>query len=128
MDAPAHLRLRSKLGFGLGAMPEAAAQIAFNTWSFLFYNSVLGLSGTLCGLAATCAIVLEAVADPTIGAISDRFRSRLGRRHPFMYAAPLPFVLAMYCLYSPPASLHGFSLFAWLTVLYKTSSPPRRTF
>jgi Na+/melibiose symporter-like transporter len=116
MEDSARLGLRTKLGFGLGAMPEAAAQIAFNTWSFLFYNSVLGLSGTLCGLAATCAIVLEAVADPTIGAISDRFRSRLGRRHPFMYAAPLPFVVAMYCLYSPPASLHGFSLFVWLTV------------
>ncbi|HVW26864.1 MAG TPA: MFS transporter [Polyangiaceae bacterium] len=116
MDAPDRLRLRTKLGFGIGAMPEAAAQIAFNTWSFVFYNSVLGLSGTLCGLAATCAIVLEAVADPAIGAFSDRFRSGLGRRHPFMFAAPLPFVIALYCLYSPPAALHGFSLFAWLTV------------
>src|SRR6476620_5345622 len=110
------LPLRTKLGFGLGAMPEAAAQIAFNTWSFLFYNSVLGLSGTLCGLAATCAIVLDAIADPFIGGLSDGFRSRLGRRHPFMYAAPLPFVIALFCLYSPLASLHGFSLFAWLTV------------
>jgi len=116
MSAAAPLRLRTKLGFGLGAMPEAAAQIAFNTWIFVFYNSVLGLSGKLCGLAATCAIVLEALADPTIGAISDRLRSRLGRRHPFFYAAPLPFVVALYCLYSPPASLHGFGLFAWLTV------------
>jgi Na+/melibiose symporter-like transporter len=96
-------------------MPEAAAQIAFNTWSFLFYNSVLGLSGTLCGLAATCAIILDAFADPFIGAFSDGLRSRLGRRHPFMYAAPLPFLIAFYCLYSPPASLHGFGLFAWLT-------------
>jgi Na+/melibiose symporter-like transporter len=116
MAAPARLRLSTKLGFGLGAMTEAAAQVAFNAWNFLFYNSVLGLSGTLCGLAATCAIILEAVADPAIGALSDGFRSRFGRRHPFMYMAPLPFVLAMYCLYSPPASLHGFSLFVWLTV------------
>jgi Na+/melibiose symporter-like transporter len=116
MSSSERLRLRTKLGFGLGAMPEASAQIAFNTWSFLYYNSVLGLSGTLCGLAATCALILDAIADPMIGAFSDRLRSRLGRRHPFMYAAPLPFVVAFYCLFSPPASLHGLSLFAWLTV------------
>jgi len=116
MKNPARLGLGTKLAFGVGAMPEAAAQIAFNTWSFLFYNSVLGLSGTLCGLAATCAIVLDAIVDPVIGTFSDGFRSRLGRRHPFMYVAPLPFVLAFYCLYSPPSSLHGLSLFAWLTV------------
>src|SRR5207248_774929 len=88
----------------------------FNTWNFLFYNNVLGLSGTLCGLAATIALVIDALLDPVIGSLSDRLRSPLGRRHPFMYAAPLPFALSFYCLYSPPASLHGMSLFAWLTL------------
>ena len=36
------LPMKTKLGFGVGAIAETAVLIAFNTWNFLFYNSVLG--------------------------------------------------------------------------------------
>jgi len=107
--------MRVKLGFGVGAGAEAAIGIAFNTWNFLFYNNVLGLSGTLCGLAVTIALILDALSDPMVGSISDRVRSKLGRRHPFLYAAPLPLALAFYLLYCPPQGLSGVPLFLWFT-------------
>jgi len=110
------LRMRTKLAFGVGAAAEAAITIAFNTWNFLFYNHVLGLSGTLCGLAVTISLVLDAVADPVVGFLSDRWRSKLGRRHPFLYVAPLPLAASFYCIYSPPSSLHGVPLFLWMTL------------
>ena len=109
------LPMRVKLGFGVGAAAEAAIGIAFNTWNFLFYNNVLGLSGTLCGLAVTVALVIDAVSDPVVGSLSDRLRSKLGRRHPFLYAAPVPLALAFYALYSPPQALTGIPLFLWFT-------------
>lgn len=109
------LRMGTKLSFGIGSAAEAAILVAFNSFNFLFYNNVLGLSGTLCGLAVTVALVVDAVADPVVGALSDRTRSRLGRRHPFLYAAPVPLALAFYFLYTPPASLTGLGLFAWFT-------------
>lgn len=107
--------MRVKLGFGVGAAAEAAIGIAFNTWNFLFYNNVLGLSGTLCGLAVTIALILDAISDPVVGSLSDRLRSKLGRRHPFLYAAPLPLALSFYLLYSPPEGLRDFGLFVWFT-------------
>jgi Na+/melibiose symporter-like transporter len=107
--------MRVKLGFGVGAAAEAAIGIAFNTWNFLFYNNVLGLSGTLCGLAVTIALILDAVSDPVIGSLSDRLRSRLGRRHPFLFAAALPLALAFFLLYCPPVGLSGIPLFLWFT-------------
>ncbi|MFI5308693.1 MAG: MFS transporter, partial [Polyangiales bacterium] len=110
------LRIRTKLAFGVGAAAEAAITIAFNTWNFLFYNHVLGLSGTLCGLAVTISLFLDAVADPVVGFISDRWRSKLGRRHPFLYAAPLPLAASFYCIYVPPAGLHDIPLFLWMTL------------
>lgn len=116
MSRIARVALRTKLAFGVGGASESALNIAFNTFNLLFYNNVLGLSGTLCGLAVTIATVLDAVADPVMGSISDRFRSRLGRRHPFLYASVLPMALSFYCIYSPPAALRGFPLFLWFTV------------
>jgi Na+/melibiose symporter-like transporter len=107
--------MRTKLAFGVGAAAEAGCYIAFNTFNFLFYNQVLGLSGTLCGLAVTIALVLDAINDPVIGFMSDRWKSKLGRRHPFLYAAPIPVAISFYCIYSPPSGLTDFSLFLWFT-------------
>jgi Na+/melibiose symporter-like transporter len=114
----------TKLAFGIGAAAEAAVTIGFNTWNFLFYNNVLGLSGKLCGLAVTLSLVLDAIADPVIGFVSDRWHSPRGRRHPFLYAAAVPLALSFYCIYSPPAGLKDWALFGWFTlftVLFRQS-------
>jgi glycoside/pentoside/hexuronide:cation symporter, GPH family len=110
------LRMGTKLSYGVGSVGEIAIYIAFNTWNFLFYNQVLGLSGTLAGLAVTLSLVIDAVCDPIVGSISDRVRGKLGRRHPFLYAAPIPLALTFYLLYAPPAGLSGFPLFLWFTL------------
>jgi len=105
---------------------------AFNAFNFFFYNQVVGLSGTLCGLAVTIALVFDAVSDPFVGSLSDRWRSRLGRRHPFMLAAPLPVFLCFFGIYSPPAGwseavwlgIEGVPVFLWFTaftIAFRTS-------
>jgi len=60
-------------------------------------------------------LVFDGISDPIVGAFSDNFHSKLGRRHPFMYASAIPFGLAFYFLFSPPESFSGVSLFLWLT-------------
>ena len=95
------LRTRTKLAYGIGATAESGISMAFNSFNFLFYTTVLGLSGTLAGLAVTIALAFDAISDPLIGGISDRWRSPLGRRHPFLYAAPLPMGLFFIAINSP---------------------------
>ena len=56
-----------------------------------FYNQVMGVPAQLVALAALIALIFDACIDPLIGQLSDNTRSRWGRRHPFMYAAALPF-------------------------------------
>jgi len=41
------------------------------------------------------ALVIDALADPLVGSLSDGFRSRFGRRHPFMYASVIPLGVAI---------------------------------
>ncbi len=116
-DAPGGglLPTRTKLAFGLGAAAEAAVGIGFIAFNLFFYNNVLGVPATLCGLAVMIALIFDAVSDPLIGAISDRWTSKRGRRHPFLYASAVPLGVSFVAIYAPPSSLGTNGLFAWLT-------------
>lgn len=105
-----------KLYQGVGALPGSHKDFAFNVCLLLFYSQVLGLPATWVSIALAIALVADAVTDPLVGSFSDSFRSRLGRRHPLMYVAALPLGMAMYALFSPPASVAASSgaLLAWL--------------
>lgn len=116
MSEPIRLvSIRTKFAFGVGAAGESATNWIFTALTFFFYNQILGLSGTLTALAVTIAIFSDAITDPLMGSISDRLRSRWGRRHPFMFAAPAPLVLTIYALFNPPVGLDTAALFVWFT-------------
>ena len=108
--------MRTKLSFGIGASGEAGTLWMFNALTFFFYNQVLGLPPDLAGYAVAIAIVFDAITDPVMGSVSDRFRSKYGRRHPFMFAAPGPILIALFFIFNPPDSVNtDFQLFAWYT-------------
>jgi Na+/melibiose symporter-like transporter len=114
-SAPPLLR-RHKLAYGVGQIAEGLKTGAFETFLLFYYNQVLGLPGTLAGAALMIALVFDAVTDPLAGSLSDATRSRWGRRHPWMVASALPLGLATFAVFSPPAGLGAWGLFAWLTV------------
>lgn len=108
------ISLRTKLLFAAGTAQEATVT-AGGIVTIIYYNQVLGLSPSLCGLAFMVAMIFDAVSDPLIGAISDNFKSRFGRRHPFMFFSAIPLALGFYLLYQPLAGLSETGLFIWLT-------------
>src|ERR1700755_3551653 len=89
-------KLGTKVVYGLGSIAFGIKDGGFQVFLLFFYNQVLGLPATLVGLAAAIAIVADAVIDPIIGQASDNWRSRIGRRHPFMYAAAIPVAVLFY--------------------------------
>ena len=103
-----------KLGYGVGQLSDGIKQSSFSTFLFFYYNQVLGLSGSLAGGAALIALMVDAFTDPMVGRWSDDFRSRWGRRHPFMLAGALSFGFAIIALFTPPAGLESHALFAWM--------------
>ena len=106
----------TRFAFGLGQVAEGLKNFGFSLFVLFYYNSVLGLSGSLCGVAIGIAMIFDAVSDPFMGSISDNHRSKWGRRHPFMVAAAVPLAVFFFCLFSPPAGLESTGLFLWLTV------------
>lgn len=112
------LTRRLKLSFALGSTAEAISFQATSMFLLLYYNQVLGLSPGLVGLALSTGLLLNAVFEPLVGSWSDRVRTRLGRRHPFLFASAAPIALCFYALYMPPAGLGDTGLLIWLGVFW----------
>ncbi len=116
-DSVPPLGFGTKLAYGVGQVAEGLKNTAMATFVLFYYNQVLGLPGTLAGLALGLALLFDAVTDPLAGSLSDNLVSRHGRRHPFMYASALPLAITFFLLFCPPVSQLGpWGLFAWLLV------------
>jgi len=107
----------TKIAYGFGAVAYGVKNNGFDYFLLIFYSQILGVDASLVGLALLIALVFDAFSDPIVGYLSDSTPGRLGRRHPWMYAAALPVAFGYYFLWSPPDSLTGNDLFLYLVVL-----------
>ncbi|MDJ0877953.1 MAG: MFS transporter [Halieaceae bacterium] len=106
-----------KFGYSLGQFAWASKDVSFHYFLFFYYTQFQGLSPSLAGLAALLALVADGISDPIIGQVSDNWgRGRLGRRHPFMMLAILPYLVCLLAIFNPPDALAQGALFAWYLV------------
>ncbi|MEQ1509798.1 MAG: MFS transporter [Sphingopyxis sp.] len=113
MTISAPLPFSLKIFHGLGSIAYGVKDSGFSTFLLLFYNQVVGIDAGIVGTAIMVALIVDAFADPIIGELSDRTRSRWGRRLPWLYAAPIPLALAWVALWNPPAIGQAMTV-AWL--------------
>lgn len=113
---PVTLSLKTKMLYGVGEISNSVKAFSFGLFLLFFYTSVLGLPGTLVGIATALGLVWDAIIDPLIGHVSDRVRSGLGRRHPFMLFGAVCMGFCFFAVFSPPAGLSNQALFVWLIV------------
>jgi Na+/melibiose symporter-like transporter len=94
----------AKLGaYGGLALPLALAEVPILLYLPAFYAQEVGISTALVGLAFLFARLWDGFADLTVGWLSDRTRSRWGRRKPWvMYSVPF-LMLSTWLLCNPPA-------------------------
>ena len=93
------------LTYGVGQIAEALVSTGLGTFLLFYYNQVLGVSGALTGIALALSLVVDAVAGPAAGAISDRVKSRWGRRHPFLLFSAIPLGAFFYLMFNPRMGL-----------------------
>ncbi len=77
---------------------------------------MLGVSGTITGIALAISLIVDAVVDPIAGSLSDRLRSRWGRRHPFILLSAIPLGGCFFLIFNPPGGFGEIGLAAWLVV------------
>lgn len=82
-------------------------------WFLKFATDVLRLAPEAIALLFALARIWDAVIDPLTGWLSDRTRSPLGRRRPYMMAAALALPVTFHALFDPPDALGDTALLLW---------------
>lgn len=85
--------LKTKIGFGSGDIYGGGATLIIGFMYLYFLTDVIHLDPAMAGLVVLISKVWDAVSDPLMGMISDRTRSRWGRRRPYLlFGIPLIFL------------------------------------
>jgi GPH family glycoside/pentoside/hexuronide:cation symporter len=116
VNAPVGPTLSVKLFYSIGQFAQSGGFETALGFVFFYYTAVLGLSGSLVGLALAVSLAFDAAVDPIVGSWSDNVRSRWGRRLPVMLAAAPLMPIAIGLVFAPPHGLSPALLFWWLTV------------
>ncbi len=111
------ITLGVKALYGFGSIAFGIKDNGFRVFLLLFYNQVVGLPAVTVGIAIGIATFLDCLIDPFVGRMSDNFRSRWGRRHPFMYASAIPVALSFLLLWNPPTGWSDTALIIYLAVV-----------
>jgi glycoside/pentoside/hexuronide:cation symporter, GPH family len=115
---PAHrLPLARKVGYASGQLVDLIIGSMLNMFALFYVTAVCGLPGALAGLALGAGLVIDAILDPLIGSLSDGWRSRFGRRVPFMVVGLLPLIVTFNLIFALPSNWSVTAAFVWLMVL-----------
>ncbi len=81
-----------------------------------YSTDVLLISSTIVGVMFGLARLWDTISDPMVGYLSDRTRSRFGRRRPWIGAAAIPLGLVGIMMYTQPSGLSQTALAIWVGV------------
>jgi glycoside/pentoside/hexuronide:cation symporter, GPH family len=121
MEQTERVPLLTKIIYGTGDWGLAA----FNTLRQIFYaiflTDVVGLDPRLASFAALVGVLWDAVNDPLVGVISDKLRTRWGRRRPFLLIFAIPYGIAFLILWWAPPWQSQILLMLHMMIAYAVS-------
>ncbi|SLN21436.1 MFS transporter [Pseudooctadecabacter jejudonensis] len=108
------LSLGQKAGWGLADMGVVVFVVVKQLLVFAYLTSVLGVPVDVAGFATTAVLIFDMITDPLVGYLSDRTKTRWGRRAPWMVAGAVVLVAGMVGLFSTPEGLVGVAALPWV--------------
>lgn len=93
---------KTTITFGLGAMTDQMSHQFFQFAAFTFYYAVVGINLYWLAPSYILFAIWDSLNDPLIGALSDRTKSKYGRRRFWVLISLIPFALANIFLFFPP--------------------------
>ena len=87
--------------YGSMSLPIAIISYPLAVWIPRLYSTEIGLNLTVIGMVIFAAAIFDAISDPAMGFMSDRFNTRWGRRKPWiLFGVPL-YAFAVWMLLNP---------------------------
>ena len=109
---------RTLFCYGLADMPIQVVAIPVLSLIPAYYTADLGVTMAAASAVLLASRLFDAITDPLIGWLSDRTKSRFGRRRVWMAVSVPVFMLAVYKLFFPPGPVDAFYLVTWLIVMW----------
>ncbi len=113
----AESRLKS-FNYAIGMFGTSIPINLLKTFAVFYYVDTLGVTTAQFALILSIYAFIDAIDNPVYGFLSDRTRSRWGRRRPWLVIGTPLLALGLIFFYSPPAFLSGNSLVAYAMLLY----------
>ena len=107
-----------KIGYGVA---DFGGNLFFTATAFVLLNyltDTVGLSAALAGIALMVGRIWDAFYDPVIGYISDRTKTKMGRRRPFMLGGSIPLFIAMIIMFTNPSLVIGAGISQTVLFIY----------
>ncbi|SDR10259.1 MFS transporter [Pseudoxanthomonas sp. CF125] len=108
----ARLPLREKISYGIGDFGFNLYWANISAFLLIFYTDVMGLAAGAVGTMMLVTKLVDAAADPLMGAIADRTRTRWGRFRPYLLYAAVPLAITGVLTWTVP-DLDGSGRLLW---------------
>ncbi len=107
------LSFKLKLAVGTGGLTVFFGNNSVNALGMPFYNMIHRVDPGLVGLALAIPRLWDAFTDPFMGNISDNFRSKFGRRRPFILFGAILMALSFGIIWMVPEEMSDMGKFIW---------------
>ncbi|MDJ0583105.1 MFS transporter [Crocosphaera sp.] len=97
---PTKLNFSTKLAYGIGELSGSLPSNILVFFFLFFLTDIAGLKPGVAGIIVMTGKIWDAINDPLIGWLSDRTRSRFGRRYPWMILGSIPLGLSCVLLWT----------------------------
>ncbi|MGL5939674.1 MAG: MFS transporter [Waterburya sp.] len=112
------LNFTTKLAYGAGDLGPAIAANLLAFYLLYFFTRVAGLPAGLSGSILAIGKVSDAINDPITGILSDRTRSRWGRRMPWILYGTIPFGILLFLQWIVPQFSNDSTIQKWSLFIY----------
>ena len=92
----------AKVGYGVAAFGDSALYGVFVSFFLFFLTDVASINAVIAGALITLGSLCDAITDPLVGTISDRTRSKFGRRRPYMLFVAIPLGVSSWLIFTDP--------------------------
>ncbi|MGD8832763.1 MAG: MFS transporter [Pseudomonadales bacterium] len=103
---------------GALGLPLAVIGYPLAIWIPAHYSGGLGISLAAVGTILMLARLTDVVTDPIMGELSDRWRTPIGRRRPWLLIGTPMMMLGVYHLFMPPDDAGLAYFLVWLTLFF----------
>jgi sugar (glycoside-pentoside-hexuronide) transporter len=117
-QAGRRLSTATHIGYGLGAVGTGAYGTAPSLLLLFFMTDTLAIPASLAALGMFAVKTWDVAIDPFLGVISDRTRSRWGRRRPYLFTGAILLGISLSLLFSVPNLESVGARFAWVLVMF----------